>query len=1185
MADRGLDPPTWGAGYAAFAESIRRVAQEEAAAREAAIKKELKGLYDKYDELKRIVVDNEIRTTLVEDQFPKNAKVATLAREGHIHEEADIGGGADCMFDYLVSPCAAENGISEGQVFQSLTGCDFKVYSTRTGAITDANTNRQTAGQDSVLYICSGDYVQTATQSVAPPANGSYHFIGSSRAAATIIAGANSITLDSIATLTGSSMVTYRDLGFDDGSYTPVTLIDFTTNARGFIEDCWLDVGANAANIGIKPGFGVIGVQIGHNLFTGVGIGIGGSTQSDAFIHHNIFESGLAIGIKMGAAVATGAANFLIDTNDFFCTIGIQFIGAIAISGSAIRGNLFEVVSKGIEFAADVTQEDTLMISGNIFRNIGNGLFGIDFNPLGSFAVFGVNVNDNVFSGTGTGIGIRGDTTGQKGCVATDNMFRGFTSGNEITDWTGTGNVSFHNKSVSSTGVDKPMADIGSPVGHVGTGTGGAAPNNAQYLTLAADATLTAERVFTPRYNIFGTDGGAGAAYSLDSWLEGALITPSAGTLTLGTDGDAFHVAAGDFAAIATPTRQTLALLVFDGVSVLTHGANLILQGAVNLTSAAGDTMILFWEGGAVWREVNRHTAAIGGATAHNLLDGSVHPDTLSKSPTLAHTIVGDGADWTSQFNATNQTAAPTITDDSGDGYAIGSRWYDTTGDREYVCLDATAGAAVWLPTTGFGTVLSPSSLGAGPHHDYAPAGWDSSIGSLRLSTTGTAKTITGITGGWGGRLLLAMNIGAVAIILQDDNTVDSTAANRFDLNGDTQLSGDESILLWYDGTTSRWRGLHNRVRHQIRENGAVQTDRGNLDFIDAAAGAGLITDDGATLAVNLDLYLLKANANYVDLTDGGATTLHSHAGGSGHTIREDGIGLTARTGLNFVDTDVAAAIDDAAGDETEIRLNLYAALAGRSGGQELKGGTGSGDDLTLTSTNHATKGEIVISDALRLTKGTSANIDANDEIVVPAVSWLYLTSASATDNLDGIGAGSEGQVVFLTPATGKDITLVHNGTVTAGKKLMLSTRANFLMDNDEDFVIAVYDATTTTWNVMVPLQGKRQLKIIATSLAVHATNVLGWTVWEAPDSVTVRAVLNYLGDPAVSQTWLVQTADPGSAFATVATITLTYAGTSADYRTVSATDITLTEGKRVQIVHTTGGTAGTGVEITLDEQ
>lgn len=45
-------------------------------------------------------------------------------------------------------------------------------------------------------------------------------------------------------------------------------------------------------------------------------------------------------------------------------------------------------------------------------------------------------------------------------------------------------------------------------------------------------------------------------------------------------------------------------------------------------------------------------------------------------------------------------TSAPTINDDITQGYAVGSRWLDVTNDDEYVCLDATAGAAVWKKTT-----------------------------------------------------------------------------------------------------------------------------------------------------------------------------------------------------------------------------------------------------------------------------------------------------------------------------------------------------------------------------------------------------------------------------------------------------------------------------------------------------
>jgi len=87
--------------------------------------------------------------------------------------------------------------------------------------------------------------------------------------------------------------------------------------------------------------------------------------------------------------------------------------------------------------------------------------------------------------------------------------------------------------------------------------------------------------------------------------------------------------------------------------------------------------------------------------------------------------------------------------------------------------------------------------------------------------------------------------------------------------------------------------------------------------------------------------------------------------GGGGHEIRENGSAQTARTGLNIVDTDAGAGLvtDDAGNDETEVNLQLYALKSGRAGGQTLKGGLNSGDDLTLESTNHATKGHIIVPD------------------------------------------------------------------------------------------------------------------------------------------------------------------------------------------------------------------------------
>jgi len=45
--------------------------------------------------------------------------------------------------------------------------------------------------------------------------------------------------------------------------------------------------------------------------------------------------------------------------------------------------------------------------------------------------------------------------------------------------------------------------------------------------------------------------------------------------------------------------------------------------------------------------------------------------------------------------------AAPTVNDDNGDGYVVGSRWL--YGNKEYVCVDMSIGAAVWIETTSQG--------------------------------------------------------------------------------------------------------------------------------------------------------------------------------------------------------------------------------------------------------------------------------------------------------------------------------------------------------------------------------------------------------------------------------------------------------------------------------------------------
>ncbi len=98
---------------------------------------------------------------------------------------------------------------------------------------------------------------------------------------------------------------------------------------------------------------------------------------------------------------------------------------------------------------------------------------------------------------------------------------------------------------------------------------------------------------------------------------------------------------------------------------------------------------------------------------------------------------------------------------------------------------------------------ISPAQITAN-QNDYNPTGLaDAAV--LRLSTD-ASRNITSIAGGADGRVLLIHNVGAFNIVLKDDDGATGTAGNRFALSTDITLLPDQSALIQYDSTTSRWR-------------------------------------------------------------------------------------------------------------------------------------------------------------------------------------------------------------------------------------------------------------------------------------------------------------------------------------------------------------------------------------------
>jgi hypothetical protein len=159
-------------------------------------------------------------------------------------------------------------------------------------------------------------------------------------------------------------------------------------------------------------------------------------------------------------------------------------------------------------------------------------------------------------------------------------------------------------------------------------------------------------------------------------------------------------------------------------------------------------------------------------------------------------------------------TVAPAVTDDSGDGYAVGSRWINTTTGAEYVAMDVSVGAAVWTETTssggGGGITALTGDVTAGPGSGSQAttlATVNSNVGSftnasitvnakglITAASSGSASTAgyiliqdqKSIGGQGGGFTSGADQVRTLNTIVADTVSIGSLSSNRFTLPAGT---------------------------------------------------------------------------------------------------------------------------------------------------------------------------------------------------------------------------------------------------------------------------------------------------------------------------------------------------------------------------------------------------------------
>lgn len=153
-------------------------------------------------------------------------------------------------------------------------------------------------------------------------------------------------------------------------------------------------------------------------------------------------------------------------------------------------------------------------------------------------------------------------------------------------------------------------------------GGGGGAPTTAQYLVLAADATLTNERVFTAGTGVSVTDGGAGGNYTVAfdaTWGDARYAAAGHNhNATYAPIGSTYVTIAND----ATLTNER-ALAAGWGIALVDNGAGSSIQ--VALSSSTAGTGLTYTAGVLSWNGVGVQKAGAAQGTRRNLnfIEGS----------------------------------------------------------------------------------------------------------------------------------------------------------------------------------------------------------------------------------------------------------------------------------------------------------------------------------------------------------------------------------------------------------------------------------------------------------------------------------------------------------------------------------------------------------------------------------